>query len=225
MGYLTEETKNPLKRTLVQHSGGVERTHWWLHDLSTLCYQQMTKHLFLTNSKGRMGACQRNVFRWWRIFPNFWNKNQLLAIETRRTRCYWLLYGDALLMARAWPSSQEECECVDDTTRFPKKVEIERMFEFMAELNCELDDICGRVLDRRTLPLVWEVFIGVWQEESLWRVMLHESPPSHGVGSGGLMHLAFRARTNTIGIGGLWCLSNTIRKSENRLGLFFNQPK
>ncbi|KAL6331881.1 hypothetical protein AAG906_020228 [Vitis piasezkii] len=53
-------------------------------------------------------------------------------------------------------------------------MENERVFEFLAGLNCELDDVRSRVLSRRPLPSIREVFSDVRREESRRKVMLWE---------------------------------------------------
>ncbi|RVX12561.1 hypothetical protein CK203_011644 [Vitis vinifera] len=69
---------------------------------------------------------------------------------------------------------KKEWECTGDSVRLKKKMENERVFEFLVGLNCELDDIRSRVLNRRPLPSIREVFSEVQQEESRRRVMLRE---------------------------------------------------
>ncbi|RVW26126.1 hypothetical protein CK203_112187 [Vitis vinifera] len=69
-------------------------------------------------------------------------------------------------------NGEEEWECTGDSVSFRKKMENERVFEFLAGLNCELDDVRSRVLNRRSLPSIREVFSEVRLEESRRRVML-----------------------------------------------------
>ena len=69
-------------------------------------------------------------------------------------------------------SCEEEWECTGDNVRFKKKMENKRVFEFLAGLNRELDDVRSRVLSRRSLPSIREVFFEVRREESKRRVML-----------------------------------------------------
>ncbi|RVW92087.1 hypothetical protein CK203_037057 [Vitis vinifera] len=66
---------------------------------------------------------------------------------------------------------EEEWECTGDSVRF-KKMENERVFKFLAGLNCRLDDVRSRVLSHRSLPSIQEVFSQVRREESKRRVML-----------------------------------------------------
>ena len=69
---------------------------------------------------------------------------------------------------------EKEWECMGDSVRFKKKMENERVFEFLAGLNCKLDDVKSRVISRRLLPSIREVFSEVRLEESIRRVMLRE---------------------------------------------------
>ena len=69
---------------------------------------------------------------------------------------------------------EEEWECTGDSVRFKKKMENERAFDFLTGLNRELDNVRSRVLSRRSLPSIREVFSEVRLEESRRRVMLRE---------------------------------------------------
>ncbi|RVX13447.1 hypothetical protein CK203_020911 [Vitis vinifera] len=53
---------------------------------------------------------------------------------------------------------EEEWECMSDNVRFKKKMENEKVFKFLAGMNRELDDVRSRVLNRRPLPSIREVF-------------------------------------------------------------------
>ena len=68
----------------------------------------------------------------------------------------------------------EEWECTGDSVRFKKKMENERVFEFLAGLNRELDDVKSKVLSCQPLPSIREVFSEVRREENRRRVMLRE---------------------------------------------------
>ncbi|RVW36141.1 Retrovirus-related Pol polyprotein from transposon RE1 [Vitis vinifera] len=67
---------------------------------------------------------------------------------------------------------KEEWECTGDNVCFKKKMENEKVFEFLARLNRELDNVRSRVLSCRSLPSIREVFSEVRREESRRRVML-----------------------------------------------------
>ncbi|KAJ9696860.1 hypothetical protein PVL29_008861 [Vitis rotundifolia] len=69
-------------------------------------------------------------------------------------------------------SCEEEWECTGDSVCFKKKMENERVFEFLAGLNREFDDVRSKVLSHRPLSSIREVFSEVRREESRRRVML-----------------------------------------------------
>ncbi|XP_057971056.1 uncharacterized protein LOC131159875 [Malania oleifera] len=71
-------------------------------------------------------------------------------------------------------SCEEEWECTGDSVRFKKKMENERVFEFLLGLNRELDDLRSKILGCRPLPTIREVFSEVRREESRRNVMLKE---------------------------------------------------
>ena len=48
----------------------------------------------------------------------------------------------------------------------------ERVFDFLYGLNNNLDEVRGRLLGKKPLPGIWEVFAEVRREESRKRVML-----------------------------------------------------
>lgn len=54
------------------------------------------------------------------------------------------------------------------------KLESERVVEFLTGLNCEFDDVRGRILGWRPLPSTREVFLEVRHEERQQSVMLRE---------------------------------------------------
>ncbi|KAH9677444.1 retrotran gag 3 domain-containing protein [Citrus sinensis] len=69
-----------------------------------------------------------------------------------------------------------ECEwrCIDDGARYKKLVDKNRIYDFLAGLNKELDDVRGRILGTKPLPSIREIFAEVRREESRKRVMLGE---------------------------------------------------
>ncbi|CAL5365181.1 unnamed protein product [Camellia sinensis] len=71
-------------------------------------------------------------------------------------------------------SNEEEWRCSEDNALFKKRQEKERVFEFLAGLNRELDDVQGRILSRLPLPSTREVFAEVRREEARCKVMLKE---------------------------------------------------
>ncbi|KAJ9673002.1 hypothetical protein PVL29_026326 [Vitis rotundifolia] len=109
----------------------------------------------------------------------------MFLLTTKDTRLWQMKQGDWEVteyyteMLGLWQdldlSCEEEWECMGDSVRFKKKMENERVFEFLAGLNRELDDVRSRVLSRWPLPSIREVFFEVRREENKRRVMLDHS--------------------------------------------------
>lgn len=78
-------------------------------------------------------------------------------------------------------SLEEEWDCTGDSVRYKKRVENERVFEFLAGLNRDLDDVRGRILGRRPLPTTREVFAEVRREENRRKIMLKTGDDEIGV--------------------------------------------
>lgn len=97
-----------------------------------------------------------------------------------------------------------ECEwsCIDDGARYKKLVDKDRIYDFLAGLNKELDDVRGRILGTKPLPSIREIFAEVRREESRKRVMLGE-PKS--LTAPETSALAVQGSNNSNKGGQLWC--------------------
>ena len=67
-------------------------------------------------------------------------------------------------------------KCSEDGILYNQILEKEKVFDFLQGLNKELDEVKGRILGIKPLPLVKEAFAMVRMEESQRRVMLDSSP-------------------------------------------------
>ncbi|XP_073119914.1 uncharacterized protein [Henckelia pumila] len=67
---------------------------------------------------------------------------------------------------------EEKWENTNDSIRYTKKVERSRVFVFLTGLNKELDEVRGRILGRKPLPSIREVFSDARREEARRQVML-----------------------------------------------------
>ncbi|XP_061359131.1 uncharacterized protein LOC133303265 [Gastrolobium bilobum] len=63
---------------------------------------------------------------------------------------------------------------LEANTQFKKHLEKERLYDFLAELNRDLDEVRGRILGQRPLPSLADAFAEVRREASRRRVMLGE---------------------------------------------------
>ncbi|XP_006589216.1 uncharacterized protein [Glycine max] len=61
---------------------------------------------------------------------------------------------------------EDDWENPNDATRFKKREENDRVYMFLAGLNQELNEVRGRILGRKSLPSMREVFFEVRREES-----------------------------------------------------------
>ena len=71
-------------------------------------------------------------------------------------------------------SGDEEWHCTEDSALFKRRLEKERVFEFLAGLNRDLDNVRGRILGQRPLPSTREVFSEVRREAARRKVMLKD---------------------------------------------------
>lgn len=63
-------------------------------------------------------------------------------------------------------------KCKDDAFFYQKMLDKERLFDFLYDLNRELDEVRGRILGKSPLLSVREAFAEVRREESRKRVMM-----------------------------------------------------
>lgn len=61
---------------------------------------------------------------------------------------------------------------LEGNTKFKRHLEKERSYEFLVGLNKNLDEVRGRILERRTLPSIGEAFAEVRRAASRRRTML-----------------------------------------------------
>ena len=118
-------------------------------------------YMFLPTAKGVWDAI-------WETYSDAENASQIFEIKMR---LWQMKQGDREVteyyteMLGLWQdldlNYEEEWECTGDSVRFKKKMENERVFEFLTGLNRELDDVRSRVLSRRSLPSIREVFFEV----------------------------------------------------------------
>ena len=62
--------------------------------------------------------------------------------------------------------------CTADCERYRAQINKERIYDFLAGLNKELDEVCGRLLGIKPLPVIEEIFTEVSREETRKCVML-----------------------------------------------------
>lgn len=93
-----------------------------------------------------------------KISLKFCDQNPIVANETRKLRGDRVLHGDGDFVARTRLVLRWNCVCKEDAVWYTTKLESERVFEILVGLNHELNDVRGRILDRKPLSSTHEVF-------------------------------------------------------------------
>lgn len=65
-----------------------------------------------------------------------------------------------------------EWKCPEDSKKYNKLVEKDRVYQFLLGLNKNLDEVRGRILGTKPLPSIREVFSEVRRKESRRKIML-----------------------------------------------------
>ncbi|RVW24174.1 hypothetical protein CK203_087046 [Vitis vinifera] len=106
------------------------------------------------DGKGCVGCDTGNILRCQECSPNLRTQDATLADEARRSGSHGILHEMFGLWQELDFSRKEEWERTGDNVRFKKKMENERVFEFLARLNHKLDNVRSRVLSCRPLPSI-----------------------------------------------------------------------
>ena len=80
---------------------------------------------------------------------------------------------------------KDDWDCPNDSIRHQKREENDRVYVFLVVLNQELDEVRGRILGRKPLPSIREVFSEVRREEMRRKVMIGK--PESEAGSSALV--------------------------------------
>ena len=112
-------------------------------------------------------------------YSDLGNTSQLYELKTqlrKANRCENYVTQYYTELKTLWQESDLFCDirwhCTQDQVMFQRMIEKERVFEFLACLNTELDNVRGRILGRDPLPSSREVFTEVRREKSHRSVML-----------------------------------------------------
>ena len=99
-----------------------------------------------------------------------------------------------------------EWKCTEDAATYQKLVEKERIYKFLLGLNKSLDEVRGRILSKKPLPSLREVFSTVRHEESRKKLMLGPLSDSNSTEGFALaIHGVSRNSENGKIKGRLWC--------------------
>ncbi|XP_030442099.2 uncharacterized protein LOC115664291 [Syzygium oleosum] len=178
LGHLTGEVKEPEKSNPSWKIWRFENSlviAWLINSMEPTIGKP---HLFLPTAKDVWDVVRET-------YSDLENSSQIFELKTklwqlnRGIREVTIYYNE---MVTLW---QELDQCYDDTWKSPtdckrqmKREENDRVYMFLAGLNRSLDEVRGRILGRKPLPSIREVFSEVRREESRRRIMLHDSETS-----------------------------------------------
>ena len=175
LGYLTGETTKPTSsaRAALQkwRSENLMVTAWLVNSMKPVIGRT---YLFLLTARDVWDVVRET-------YSDAENTSQIFEIKTK---LWQMKQGERevtdyyMEMLNLWQeldlSFDEEWECTNDSVRYRRKLENERVFEFLAGLNRDLDEVRGRLLSRRPLPSTRECFAEVRREEARKKVMMKE---------------------------------------------------
>ncbi|KAG6480118.1 hypothetical protein ZIOFF_063596 [Zingiber officinale] len=121
-------------------------------------------------------------------------------------------------MYATWDAENSMWKNVEDGQYHKKTVEDSHIFKFLAGLNVEFDEVRGRIIGRRPLPSLGEVFSEVRREESRRNVMLGKKGPTTIIEGSALTSTGSNIRRGTA----------NLRKPEEKSVLwcdFCNKPR
>lgn len=176
LGYLTGETKEPPSTDPTQGKKWKSENSMVMAWLVNSMQPAIGKtYLFLPTAKDVWDAVRET-------YSDMENSAQIFEIQTR---LWQMKQGERevteyyIEMKSLWQeldlSFGETWECSGDSVKYKKRLEDERVFEFLAGLNRVLDDVRGRILGRKPLPSTREVFAEVRREELRRKVMMDDS--------------------------------------------------
>ena len=100
-----------------------------------------------------------------------------MAIQTREREVI-VYYNE---MVSLWQELDQcyndEWDCPTDSVKIMKKEENDRVYMFFPGLNRDLDEVGARILGKKLLPSLLEVFYEIRREETRRKVMLNNSKP------------------------------------------------
>lgn len=130
------------------------------------------KDVFVSSyCKRSLKSHSRDIFRHGKLIPNFQTETKLWHSKQGD----WEVTEYYNEMEALWQELDlcydEEGDCIKDSARYMKKMKNDKVYMFLAGLNKNLDEIRGRILGRKPLPSLREVFSKVRREEG-WRKVI-----------------------------------------------------
>ncbi|KAG6521029.1 hypothetical protein ZIOFF_018095 [Zingiber officinale] len=218
MGYLTGEKKTPSEKDPMYATWDAENS--------------MVMTWLVNSMEEEIGAnymCFPTAYELWeninQMYSDLGNQSQIFELtlklgELRQGEEPVTKYFNSL--KRIWQDldlfDAYEWKNVEDGQYHKKTVERSRIFKFLVGLNVEFDEVRGRIIGRRPLPSLGEVFSEVRREESRRNVMLGKKGPTTIIEGSALTSTGSNIRRGTA----------NLRKPEEKSVLwcdFCNKPR
>lgn len=174
-GYLTGETPIPNRSDpgfLVWSSENSTIISWLINSMEPAIGKPF---LFIPTAQGVWEAVRET-------YSDFEDHSQLFELNSKMwnmkqgTKDVTEYYNSLLSVWQELDLFEDEAwENPSDGLRYKKKIERGRIFLFLAGLNKDLDEVRGRILGRKPMPSLREVFAEVRREEGRRNVMLPHS--------------------------------------------------
>lgn len=172
LDYLNGEVTPPADndpKYMKWHSENLMVTAWLINSMDPVIGKS---YMFLPTARDVWDAVRET-------YSDLDNHSQLYELTTRMWRMQQgerevtTYYNEMMAVCQELNLFEKEAwENSNDSARHKKKIERGRVFVFLAGLNKDLDEVRGRILGRKPLPTIREVFSEVRREEARRYVMM-----------------------------------------------------
>ncbi|XP_075515435.1 uncharacterized protein LOC142550082 [Primulina tabacum] len=179
LGYLTGETARPAETEPTFKTWRSENSLVMAWLLNSMELSIAKPHMFMKTAKEVWDSVREtysdseNSSKIFELKTKLWNLKQ----NDREVTIY---YNEMVALWQELDQHYDDVwESKEDFARQKKREENDRVYVFLAGMSQDLDEVKGRILGRRPLPSIREVFSEISQEESRKKVMnnqvIHET--------------------------------------------------
>ena len=184
LGFLTEETSAPNKTDLTYSSWAVDNSIVMVWLINSMEPKTGQIFMFLSSAKAIWDTTRKKN-------SDMDNATQFFDLKTRIKE---MKQGTMSVtqynteLQNIWQELdlfyESDLGCEDCCLKQKRMIEKEGVFEFLAGLNRELDEVRGRILSRSPFPSINDAFAEVRREEDRKRVMLGDKNNNQGLVDG-----------------------------------------
>ncbi|XP_073062852.1 uncharacterized protein [Primulina eburnea] len=179
LGYLTGETTIPAETEPTFKTWRSENSLVMAWLLNSMELSIAKPHMFMKTAKEVWDSIRET-------YSDSENSSQIFELKTKlwnlkqHDRDVTIYYNEMVALWQELDQHYDDVwESKEDFARQKKREENDRVYVFLAGMNHDLDEVKGRILGRRPLPSIREVFSEIRQEESRKKVMnnqvIHET--------------------------------------------------